>query len=35
MLFRELQLVSQDIVPMAKKHTTICGKKSSQEVKFI
>jgi hypothetical protein len=28
-------LVQQDIVPTAKKHTTIWGKKSSPEVTFI
>jgi hypothetical protein len=28
-------VVQQDIVPTAKKHTTIWGKKSSPDVKFI
>jgi hypothetical protein len=33
--FREILRFQQDIVSMAKKHTTIWGKKSSPNVKFI
>jgi len=33
--FREISPFQQDVVPLGQKHTTIWGKKSSPNVKFI
>jgi hypothetical protein len=33
--FREVSAFQPDIVPMAEKHTTIYGKKSSRDINFL